>query len=825
MILAAAQWDPHSAAAWAGLLGMVHVPMFGKGKIQEVDESSILLDGQRASFAFLRTEDMEFAQADKPLSWSWSSHVRHTITIVPTKEGLYLRRWDQPGIIQKVKIPKVGLEAKAFLGAFESATGPKCPDVIRHILEPFRQIRARIDTKEAIWSVKLLNGLLIVADLVRKDSGRKSDANKLNTFKDVFNFLSLKERSFCDLEDVPSDINSVKAGDLVNNLLEPEVYTGCELYPSLLFRHAASRLYQEAHLEIERNIQTFFPGLEPVDEPKGVSSRRDVRFTPPNLARALVQKALEAWQGNQDRIIVLDPACGSGVFLIEALRELYASPGSSLDKIDVLGYDISEVSAYMAKFCLEYAKRDLINPAGVNTRVEKRDSLEQPWTNADIILMNPPFIPWQNLGVKQQEQVRSELGDSFRKRPDIAMAFVSKAVKSLKPGGVLACVLPAALLSSQSGRAWRERLNEEGSLYLLGCFEGYRYFSTSLVETAFLIYRKKDNVKHEEGFVEVLISSEGAEDVALRALRLKPEDVSSERVDHFSMRSQLLGADNWRPLRQKDFEQKKQLFEIKWPRISDLFEIKQGVRLGHRVFLLKESQFRELERREKKFFRPAAGGGSIHNGLLRRAEYVFYPYRTDGSSVFSCEDELRDKATAYYKRYLSPVKDKLAGRPRFANRNWWELSEKRAWQVKPGSRLVSTYFGESGSFAFDDTGDYVTVNGHAWFWKIENVVMSNMEEVPFEQTPIIWGYLALLNSRVFEDILSLFSVKLQGGQMRLEKRFLSNVPIPDFSDENGLGSSSNISQLIELGKEIHAGNLKVVREDVDEATRLVYGLP
>ena len=35
----------------------------------------------------------------------------------------------------------------------------------------------------------------------------------------------------------------------------------------------------------------------------------------------------------------------------------------------------------------------------------------------------------------------------------------------------------------------------------------------------------------------------------------------------------------------------------------------------------------------------------------------------------------------------------------------------------------------------------------------------------------------------FEEIVSLFTVRLQGGQMRLEARFLSRVPLPDVTDE------------------------------------------
>jgi len=170
-----------------------------------------------------------------------------------------------------------------------------------------------------------------------------------------------------------------------------------------------------------------------------------------------------------------------------------------------------------------------------------------------------------------------------------------------------------------------------------------------------------------------------------------------------------------------------------------------------------------------------------------------------------------------------PNKAALASRARFSDRKWWELSWPRAWQAVPSPRLVSTYFGESGSFAFDETGRYVTVNGHAWSWAKDTVVLSGDAEVPFEETPAVWAYLAILNSEVFEDILSLFSVRLQGGQMRLEARFLSQVPLPDVTDEMTCPTET-IESLVKLGRAIHAGKLKEIRSELNEHVSSLYGL-
>jgi SAM-dependent methyltransferase len=821
------QWDPASGLSWAKLLGMVHVPMFALRKAPKAtQEAAILLDGFKGSFAFLRTDDAGFAETMDPLSWSWSSCVRHTVTVLPRSNWMYVRRWDepQPQATRKFEMPPQGMGAVSLLKQIETAAEPKRPDVVRHVLEPFRKIRSRIGVKDSLLAVQFLNGLLLVAEVAQQGAHRK-DIGAIKTFGDAFGLLSQKDRELCGLVDIPRKISGLEARDLVRSMVERDPYTGCELHPTLLFRHAASKLYQEAHLEIERNPQGYFPGLEPTDEPAGVASPRDVRFTPPNLARALVQKALEALAGSRRNLTILDPACGSGVFLIEAIRELGADTGAQRSKISAVGYDISPISEYTTRFCLERGTRDTRGSRATQTEVSRCDSLDHTWVSPDVILMNPPFIPWERMPSEQQQKVTDELGDTAGQRPDIAMAFVAKAVRSLRPGGVLGCVLPAALLTSQTGLSWRKHLSEQGSLQLLGCFEGYKYFPTSLVETAFLIYQKHAEQKHKSQTVEILIGEEGAEDAALRALRLESEAaLPANGVERFTRPVQAFSPNSWRPLRENAYREKDRIAALALPRIGDLFKIKQGVRTGNkRVFVLQASQYEELTRREKRFFRPAVAGRSITNGQLRPMEYVFYPYATDGRLLCDSEEELKKSLPTYCPKYLMPARAALASRARFSGRNWWELSEKRAWQAMPTPRIVSTYFGESGSFAFDEGGQYVVVNGHGWVWTKDVGGVSEDARLPFEQTPAVWAYLAILNSKAFEEIMSLFSVRLQGGQMRLEARFLSQVPLPDVTDEMSCPARV-VKDLVDLGKAIHAGNLKEVAHNLDKHVSQLYGL-
>jgi type I restriction-modification system DNA methylase subunit len=98
----------------------------------------------------------------------------------------------------------------------------------------------------------------------------------------------------------------------------------------------------------------------------------------------------------------------------------------------------------MSRFCVGEASRDLKN---VSPLIEGEvDSLAVDWGQPDIVLMNPPFIAWDDLDPRQQSSVENVLGKYKVGKTDIYLAFLMRAANSLKRGGVLAAVVPAQTL-------------------------------------------------------------------------------------------------------------------------------------------------------------------------------------------------------------------------------------------------------------------------------------------------------------------------------------------------------------------------------------------
>jgi len=587
-------WDPTNHTAWANTLGLVPVPLFNQNRSAEVPgQYTVLLDGRTSSFALCSSESDPFGSND-PLSWSWSANLNHVLQIDDDQDIMYLRRWDTPDTVRRFQLPSRPEGAEKLLTILDKATLPTPgSDVIGHILRAFRYLRSSLVPADALESIRVFNTFLAGAEAVRAGRITETDWSACDTVGKVIELLEDSISAQTDAGNISNAVKRKNIGNLSRAFLHSSIGPTIRLEPDLLLRHASGQLYQEAHLIIERESpQLYLPGMGNERRQQG-TIKRDVRFTPTSLARSLVQESFRIANESifqQERIVILDPACGSGIFLQEALRELNSQEYRG--EVILRGFDISPISCTMARFCIDRACADA-RSAGVNVNFEikQTNSLTEDWGIPDIILMNPPFIDWQSLGTGQREMVDQILGTLRKGRADIAMAFVWKGVSALRRGSVLASVLPAAILDSGSGKDWREELARHSQLRLIGYFRGYGFFAGSAVEPAFILLQKtgeEESVRRPP--VKILLSSEGAEDAALRFLRRNPnpqKENNSNSVEIYNVPASIIQAASWLPRSGKHQRVVATLASSGLPTVDDLFYVHQGIRTGmNEVYIL-----------------------------------------------------------------------------------------------------------------------------------------------------------------------------------------------------------------------------------------------
>jgi len=210
---------------------------------------------------------------------------------------------------------------------------------------------------------------------------------------------------------------------------------------------------------------------------------------------------------------VLDPACGTGGFLVSSYNHILEQHDSTNESSQqgkpltpderkklmssLEGYDIdpsmvriAQVNMYLHQF--------------KNPKIYQYDSLtsEERWNDKfDVILANPPFMSPKG-GIKPHNKFALQSNRS-------EVLFVDYIVKHLKPNGRAGIIVPEGIIF-QSGKAYKQLRKElvEGGLYAVvslpkGVFNPYAPVKTSI------LFINREIAKQRDEILFVKISADG----------------------------------------------------------------------------------------------------------------------------------------------------------------------------------------------------------------------------------------------------------------------------------------------------------------------------
>jgi hypothetical protein len=207
-----------------------------------------------------------------------------------------------------------------------------------------------------------------------------------------------------------------------------------------------------------------------------------IYYTPPHLVDFTLDRVLP-WDGDQWDLKVLDPACGSGVFLVKAFQRLVhrwknAHPNKtiraetlrSLLENNLFGIDKDRQAVRVASFSLYLAMCDEIDPKYYWTQVRFPLMRERRLINADFFEEDRAGFrtredaasydlvtgnaPWGEAMLTPEAQAWADDHKWPVADRGIGTLFLPKAASLLKPDGKVAMIQPASsLLFNRSGPA------------------------------------------------------------------------------------------------------------------------------------------------------------------------------------------------------------------------------------------------------------------------------------------------------------------------------------------------------------------------------------
>lgn len=732
-----------------------------------INEQYILLDGGKYDFCI----DLK-GDTDNPYTYyssAWSSDVKNFIAIDGSNAIVY--NWCKKQK-EKVKLDLIKEKFSTFLNILNSNSYKTSEDITPFILGLFSQIRnLTMGKKEPLEALNLLFKLLVSIE----------EDNFTNDVCKIWGIENVNEpRGFDELK------TSIKEGirHITPNL-------------DFILRHAAGPLFESAH----REALYFDPNFNLFGEMSShiglasYSKYSSIHYTPRFLVRSIVENSLCNVDLQAETLNILDPACGSGAFLQEVLKQLKEKGYNG--KITIKGFDISSLATQTCNFLLQYENRaQWGNKLILDIRCG--NSLEMDWGLNDLILMNPPFISYELIKDKNLKDLINDLllELKMKKRPNMAAAFLYKAVASLGPKGTIGAIIPSSILHLDQYKTLRNLFHEDFCLSVIAQLGNF-VFSDALTDTSFIIAKKINKFN----FRPLNIWCANIEDSAFEAMRgwrkMKYDNTlicEKEAYNIYYPSNFPVIQDSWKIIPHKDEEflksikAKVQKGSLK--SISEIFDIKQGIIRGNKdFFVLSEQEYDNFSKNEKFLFRPLASSETIDNGTVDKKLYLWYPYNSY-EIIIKSEEQLQKYPNIY--NWLMPYKNVLSNREGI--NNWWELTRPRITLFnKEENILCSKRNGDSHSFAIIPP-QFVVEEGNVFLFKNNKYCEEDK-----------YFYLSLFSSKLFHRLLSMFAKPLRAG-FDLGKAQIKNIPIIDVN-ESGLRESELYYKIVELGKEYSKGTI------------------
>src|SRR3989344_5001599 len=292
------------------------------------------------------------------------------------------------------------------------------------------------------------------------------------------------------------------------------------------------------------SVYEHYLGYRLAQSQKGVTLAQDagkrkeqgIYYTPSYIVDYIVKNALKpvldkcGSVADLQKIKVLDPACGSGSFLVKALETIndkyreFGNPGDVFTKLHILtenlyGVDLDSQAVEIARLNLILSALDqrmslplldknikngnsLISGTdkerekyfGKNFRDKKPFNWEEEFPEVfkqggfDVVIGNPPYI---------KEFVNKAAFDGLHEGPyyqgkmDIWTMFACVCIDLLKDGGMMSFIAPNNWVTNAGASIFRDKILKEGELKIFIDFGDYKVFESAGIQTMVYVFEKE----------------------------------------------------------------------------------------------------------------------------------------------------------------------------------------------------------------------------------------------------------------------------------------------------------------------------------------------
>lgn len=545
---------------------------------------------------------------------------------------------------------------------------------------------------------------------------------------------------------------------------------------SVMSKHALSKIYERyvAVMQHDEPVQfSMFPS-----EPEEAWNRRLGGIYTPQYIASFFARYLKS-QLTTERFIessIIDPACGSGIFLRTAMeekilagRDLISEPAeSALRSLTGVDIDRNAVAASRLSLALLYlaARGELPD----DVPIVHNDSLEMlsPVSNQydqtfDAVMMNPPFVRTELQSGALRQAIVDHIGFAAKGKLDTYLAFLALSMRMLRPGGFGFFVLPQSFLTSDSLRKLRDWIQDQAWVRVIADLSAIRIFEASVYVVLLIVQRKHERILNEPPVS--LIHCQRDVGLALDDYLVGRRRTTSS-YSMFDVAQASLKRSTWTVNTPEETSLLAKLEAM--PSLQDVAVARQGAITGaDDVFIVDKEDVPTGEELMYRAFLPEKmiSRFQLPEETGRRVFYPFVDYTAVAAEQIEVDFPETWKRLNYHKELLSARSPVARG-----DLDWW----RPAWPRRPNEMLAAKIVVPRvfllPRFGLDLAGQWVV--SHSPF------IRPRGKELDEDLLLVIT---AVLNSSVSAWFIDLNARKFARQYNELSVSLLRRVPIPDIS--------------------------------------------
>ena len=507
---------------------------------------------------------------------------------------------------------------------------------------------------------------------------------------------------------------------------------------------------------------------------------------------------------------ILDPACGSGAFLNQALTflieehkniddiiaELTNTPlrifdtDKSILENNIFGVDINDESVEIAKLSLwlrtAQKGRKLSN---LNNNIKCGNSLiDDPvvagdkafnWEDEfpeifknggfDVVIGNPPYVRVQNLSNDDVDYYFSRYQTPTGKL-DLSILFFEKSFELVNPNGIISFISSSQWMQTDYGKNIRKIIIENKLLHEIIDFGTLPVFQDASTYPAIFSFSKiaKENIRVKKITQKQHLNIESIYSNASISVNYKLISDVAWNFGGFNLMTHL----------DKN--------KIKWNKLSEYGKAYYGVVTGMDKAFIVTDEIIKSKNLEKEIIKPYAYKGEEVNRYetTKPSQLTIYPYKKgeNGDSILLKEQELKSKYPNIYEyisNFRSELEQRKDSRKLYATgENWFRNVRQGNFNLIEAEKLQIRGIGKrvlAGSLSKD-----TCFSG------------ANCPAIIINNTLNSYACLAILNSTLITYYLNSVCPKKLGGYTRYNTKNISLTPIVLFDKD----SEKNVVQLV-----------------------------